>query len=615
LVLLRLRAALPWAYCFGLLWLNAYLVRHVFFLTFTGATNAMHGYWIALGRLMGDRWLIPQWVPYWAGGMPAELTYAPLVPWLGWHLGIYAVMAAIFAIGPAALFAMAWQLSGKPGWAFVAGVVYSLYSPTELLVPDGEFNWIHVVDSRRLYLNFVWDEAPHQLALAMVCLAVAAWARGWQTAAAVAIAVGALANPFGITGAALFGLCWVLVSGNWRIAAISGAVAYLIVCPFYPPSLLGVLRSNSLLVHESAWTPGSWLGLLVVSAGVALLWLLTRQWAPVRRFAMLLAWVTTAIPVLYVRWDIVLLQQPGRYKCEMALALALFFVFGLERVLAGRARWLTAALAVLGIALAARQIVELRRYSRNEIRQAAAENTIEYSAAREVKGTVFTVGSLAHWINVYRDARQYSGGSFPTTPNPVQQRLVQELTVEKSWEKFVLWMQATGVDSVLSPGRRSPEFWKPFANDVLAGHLPVLWEERDTRLYQIPRTRRTMVHSIPGLIPLEPYVKAIEDPAAPPLSMEWLSNSRGFVRGSWRPGDMVLVHMNWHKGWKAYLNGREAPTGADGLGQMVIVPGGAGELELVFGRGWEPWAMRAISALTLLTLLFRSARTLFRRSN
>ena len=63
--------------------------------------------------------------------MPAELTYSPLVPWLGWHLGIYAVMAWIFAIGPVALFLMAWQLSGKPGWAFVAGLVYSLASPFE----------------------------------------------------------------------------------------------------------------------------------------------------------------------------------------------------------------------------------------------------------------------------------------------------------------------------------------------------------------------------------------------------------------------------------------------------------------------------------------------------
>ena len=252
---------LPWVYGIGLLWLNAYLVKHVFFLTYTGATHSMHGYWMALGRVMGDSWLVPQWVPYWAGGMPAELTYSPLVPWLGWHLGIYAVMAGIFAIGPVALFLMAWQLSGKPGWAFVAGVVYSLGS----------------LEPRRLYLTLIWDEAPHHLALAMVCLAVAAWGMGWRRLAVLAIVPAALANPFGVTGAALFGLCWVAVIGDWRTLLYSGILEYLIVCPFYPPSLVGILRANGALAPESVWTWGSWVGLLAVGVGVVGLWCLTRS--------------------------------------------------------------------------------------------------------------------------------------------------------------------------------------------------------------------------------------------------------------------------------------------------------------------------------------------------
>ena len=138
--------------------------------------------------------------------MPAELTYSPLVPWLGWHLGIYAVMAWIFAIAPVALFLMAWQLSGKPGWEFVAALVYSLASP----------------DPRRLYVTLIWDEAPHQLALAMVWLAVTA-------------------NPFKVTGALLFGLCWLAVIGDWRPMAHSvpgmiplGAYAAAIEYPTVP---------------------------------------------------------------------------------------------------------------------------------------------------------------------------------------------------------------------------------------------------------------------------------------------------------------------------------------------------------------------------------------------
>ena len=158
--------------------------------------------------------------------MPAELAYSPLLPWLGWHLRIYAVMAGIFAIGPVALFLMAWQLSGKPGWAFVAGLVYSLGSP----------------EPRRLDVTLIWGEAPHQLALATVCLAVLAWAPGWR-----------------------------------RLAA---------------------------LAPESVWTWGSWVGLLALGVGFVGLWFLTLSWVAVRRFAVLLAWVTVAIPVIYYRWDV-----------------------------------------------------------------------------------------------------------------------------------------------------------------------------------------------------------------------------------------------------------------------------------------------------------------------
>ncbi len=588
-----------WLYLTGLLWLNAYLVRHVFTLTYTGATHSMHGFWIALGRAVGNAWWAPGWVHEWAGGMPVELTYAPLVPWLSNHIGLYAVFGLIFALGPAAVFLMAWQLSGKPGWSFVAAAAYSLCSPTELLLPDAGFAWAHFLDARRMYVSLVWDEAPHQLALAMVCLAVAAWAAGRPRAATAAIALGALANPFGVTGAMLAGLCFVLVTGNWRLVAVTGAVAYALVSPFYPPSLLGVLRANSVLAPESAWTPRSWIALAALAAALALAWFLTRRWEPVRRFALLFACIATALPVAYYKWDAVLLQQPGRYKSEMELGLVLAAVFLLERVLSPAPRWVLALLACAGIYLGVEQTVRHRRFARNAIQQKSPEGSIEQAAARNAHGMVFTVGSLAQWMNVYAPVRQYSGGSFTTLPNPVQQRIALEMTQERSPERFIHFMQAAGVDSVIIPGRNSPEFWKPFAGDVFAGRLPVAWEDRDTRLYRIPRRRQTQAHSIPSLPALEPYVQLLEDPAAPPLDVKWLTRNHARIEGAWRPADMVLVHMNWHRGWKAYLDGSPVQTGPDGLGQLVIVPRGNGVLELKYD-GWpEGWLTRLLALLGL----------------
>lgn len=595
----RLRNALPWAYLAGLVWLNGYLVRHVFALTFTGAMHSMHGFWMALGRIVGDGWWRPGWVPDWAGGMPVELTYAPLVPWLGEHWGLYAVLAAVFCLGPAAFYLMTLQLTGKPGWAFAAGVVYSLLSPTELLLPDAGFQWVRLLEPRRMYLTLIWDEAPHQLALAFVCLAVVAWRREWRTAAALLVALAALANPFGVTGAALFGLCWALAGGAWRTVAFSGVFGYLLVCPFYPPSMLGILRANGALAPESAWGPWSWAGALGLLAGLAAVAWATRRWAREARFAALLAWLTVALTGLFAWGRVVVLPQPARYKSELELALVLGAVLLLERALRGRPRWVLAVVALLAVAGAGRQVVRHRKFARSGIRQAVTEETIEYRASQVLRGHVLAAGSLAQWANAFADVRQYGGGSYTTAPNVVQQRLVLELTGEQSAERFVRWMQAVGVDAVLIPGRQSPEFWKPYAKDPLADKLPVIWEERDTRLYEIPRARRTMAAAVPGMVPLEQYVAAIEAPDAPVLPVEWRGREHAFVRGAWRARDMILLHMNWHPDWKALLDGKPVPTGADGLGQLVVAPGGTGELELV----WEPdWRTRWVSLLAAAVL-------------
>jgi len=580
-VLSRGRAAIPWGYALALLWLNGYLVRHVFSLSFTGATHSMHGYWLALGRAVGDSWWRPQWIPQWAGGMPIELTYSPLVPWLSWHFGLYAVLAAAFVVGPGAFYWMAWQISGRPGWAFLAAVVYSLLSPTEWVQPDTSFGWVHGLEPRRMYVTLVWDEAPHQLALAFVCIAAGAWARGWRGISIGAVVLAALANPFGVTGAALFGVCWGLASGSWRTIVGSGVCGYLIVCPFYPPSMLRVLRANGALAPESDWTQGSWVALAIVTAGLGLIWFFGRRWETETRFIAMLVWVCTAQPVLFYRWDLHFLQQPGRYKSEMEVAFAMAIAYAARRMLAGRPRYVVAVLALAAVGLAVPQLVRHRRFAKNGVKEADASTTIEYRAAQVVRGTVFAPGSLAHWMPVFGNVRQYTGGSYATSPNPAQQKLVLELMGERSAERFIRSMQAVGVDQVLIPGRESPEFWKPMAQDVLAGHVPVVWEERDTRLYEIPRVA---------------------------TDMHWLDAGRGELQGEWRAGDSVLVHMNWDADWKALLNGFPVPTRADEMGQLVVEPNGSGRLELVFEPGWNTRIVSLIGVAIAIAWTIASRR-------
>ena len=69
-------------YAIGLVWLNAYICRDLFFTEYTGHMNSMQGFWTAMARLATSQWWEPGWWPYWDGGMPFEFTYAPLVPGL-----------------------------------------------------------------------------------------------------------------------------------------------------------------------------------------------------------------------------------------------------------------------------------------------------------------------------------------------------------------------------------------------------------------------------------------------------------------------------------------------------------------------------------------------------
>jgi uncharacterized membrane protein YfhO len=101
-------------------------------------------------------------------------------------------------------------------------------------------------------------------------------------------------------------------------------------------------------------------------------------------------------------------------------------------------------------------------------------------------------------------------------------------------------------------------------------------------------------------------VNDIENPAAPPLEVEWPTPNRARIKGQWRPADMVLIHMNWDKNWKAYLNNKPVPTGADGLGQMVVVPQGTGQLDLRYEPGWTTRIVSLIGLLlTALWAIYR----------
>jgi hypothetical protein len=515
--------------------------------------------------------------------------------------------------------------------------VYALTAPTELLLPDGRFALAHLRDARRFYLTFVWDELPHELALALVLVAIACLARGrrWYVPAGAAMALALAASAFGGSMLAIALACFVAVYRKPAALAVA-AVAYLAACPFLPPSLLRAIRANAELFPESAWTPMSLAALAATVAGWGALWFLSRNWKQAHlRFFLLLAWVVFAIPFLYRKYELHFVPQPGRYKVELGLALALLAVFGAARLAERWPRWLRAALALPLLWMAGEQVVRYRRFSKEVLRPVDIAGSIEYRTAKWLEANlpgrrVMAAGSIAQWMNAFAPVQQFGGGSYPTAPNPVQQ--IAEWGIHtggdgpaRNDEVTLLWLKAFGVDAVIVPGLRSPEFWKPFREPHrLAGLLPVLWNEDDTAICAAPRRNASLAHVIPaGALPgrrpanwndtgeLRRLVAALEDPANPPAEFSWQARGRARIRAHVSPGQVLAVQVNHHAGWKARANGRPAPVERDGLGQIVIRPAcdGACEVELAYDGGWEGRLSRLAGVLALLAgavMLFRN---------
>jgi len=474
----------------GVVWWNAYIVRQTFGMTFMGQMHSMHGYWEAVGRWGATRGWLGTWIDWFAGGTPVEWAYTPLVPFLVHCVGAPPVNALAYCLGPVALYFLAWRLTDRVLPSLAVAGFHTLLSPTQWIVPDGSFGWAKILESRRMYVTFGWDETPHELGFACACVVTAAWMRGQWRLAAAACVIGSLASPFCVTACAMLGVCWLLASGwrRWPIFIATGGLSYLIVAPWYSPSMLATVRRNGALTPEGAWTDTSWIALSVaflLLGGIA--WL-TRRKDSALRFALLSLALWTAIPVLFIRWGLRFVEQPGRYKTEMEAAIALALVVVAIRL----PRWAVRTLAAAALIGAVWLTIEQRRLSKRYLVASEAETTIEFQVAdwawRNLPGkTLFAPGSTGQWLNAFRDVRQFSGGAYTTAPNPEQQRLANELLVEKDPQRALELLRRARVDAVVMPGPKSPEFWKPFRDgDVFAGHLPVLWNERDTVIYAVP---------------------------------------------------------------------------------------------------------------------------------
>lgn len=646
-----------WRFVLGavaVVWLNLYIIRDVFFLLHTARMNSMHGYWMAMARLADTHWWSPGWWPWCDGGAPFEFIYAPFTPGLMalWsHLGsvpvsqaYFGVTALYYVLGPLTLYAFsAWFLRSAVAGTAVA-FCYTLISPSSFLIPDVQFGFRELLIDRRAYLMGVWDDTPHIAALVILPVLWIFLIRALQhrrrldiVLTVALMSLEAVASAFGpvLVTLSCVCLCFTL-SGregwlrNLLLCGCMGTTAWLIACPWLPPSLINAIAVNAKVHGDNGWNASGLTAVSMIVLAWVLIWRIlpkgTEEWRT--HFVVLFALVITSIPALWMYLGRSFVPQAGRYRMEMDLAWALLLV------VAARGLWkrmppsVAVAVSLVLLSLGAEQIVHHRRYVKDVFKPADITGTLDYSVARFIDGhlppggRVFLAGSLATWFNALSDNAQFAGGAWTTTYNQVQKMAVYFLFASdrSAAEKDLLWLKAYAVQAVVVPGKNSPETWHPFQHpEKFDGLLEPIWKDRDTTIYRVPQRSLALAHVVreDSIVKHRPaqggdtdeiakYVKDLEDPSLPSATWEWNGHNAAIATAEAADGQAVSFQVSYHPGWKARVNGEPVSLHPDGLGLMWLKPPRHGTLrvELKYDGGREALMTRILSftALGLLCL-------------
>jgi hypothetical protein len=637
--------------------LNVYICRELFRIEYLRHMGSIEGAFIGISRYVREHWNDLTWIPLWNAGTPYPTTYPPLlhlvVAFCSWIWGTstahvyHAVTALAYCLGPVALFALAFRLSGSKWAAFAAGLIYSSFSISTLILPNVERDLGSYFYPRRLQTLVFYGEGPHNssmtlltFALLFLDIALARRRAIYFFLAAVMFAATVADNWLGAFATVLFVVPYMLSKFDkdwgWRpfawLAGITVA-AYCLAMPLVPPSTIAVMVANTRNAggdFSHAYRAAVPQGLAVLAALIALK-LAARRLSVALQFAIVLSFLMTLVTLAEGYFQFPIVPMGLRYHLEMELALTLLLALMGHALLRNQPKWVGAAAMIALVALSIYPIRMHRRYARNFLlRDIEIARTVEFRTAdwfnRNWNGErVFVTGSVSFWLNAFTDTPQLWGFEMGATDFLVRVAQFQLYSSAGSGthdaEYSILWLKALGVHAVAISGPKSTEIYHPFVNPgKFEGVLDPLWREGDDVIYQVgkhaPLARvvlrtslasRTPVNGI-DVDPLRPYVAALDNPAMPPADIRWATLHSATIATNLQPGQVVSVQSAWSNGWHATANGRSIPVLRDGLGLMYLDPETAGpcRIEMFYDGGMEMRVARVLSPLTAIVLLILS---------
>ncbi|HXK01893.1 MAG TPA: hypothetical protein VMS37_05785 [Verrucomicrobiae bacterium] len=619
--------------------LNAWITLRLFHTDYTRHMGSIEAAYIGLARYVSRHWNDMGWFPLWYGGIPYPDTYPPLLHWLcglaitltGVSPGLahHFVSAALYSLGPATLFWMAWRLCGSRACAFAAGLGYSLLSPTCFLVKEVRADAGGYFAARRLDTLVVYGEGPHIASMCLLPLAIGMLhvamekRRPWYWAgAALAIAAVPMCNWLGGMALAM-GIAAYLCSGlvparSWASAGGLGLYAYAMVAQWLSPSTIAVIRANAPRVAHGFTSDAAQKAFVgaVAAAFLALAWLLSRRAPRHVRFGGLFVFITAASALGRYWFGLSLVPQPERYHLEMDMAFWLAAAFAAWPFVERLPRRAAMAAAALALVACVPILIHQRHWAREEEQAIDIHTTIEYKTARwldaHLPGSrVFAPGTIGFWLNAFSDAPQLTGGFDNGIVNPMLPHVIYQIYAGEKQQLALEWLRAYGCDAMIGGGEKSAEVYHPIKHPEKLDGLTELWRDGGDAIYDVPRRTRSLAHVMRAedLVQIEPaayeskaivgYLAALENPAYPPADFRWRAPSAAAISASLTPDQILSVQISWDKGWKAAAGGNPVRVWGDKLGQLAIEPRCSGPctVELRYDGGAEGRWARAASML------------------
>jgi len=632
---------------------NAYLCHNLFHTEFTGRMESIEGSYMSISRWAMHHWGDLRWFPLWFEGTPFQQVYQP-----GFHLTVAAIGTVMgwsaqhayhfftafeYCLGPVSLFLLCYCATGWLGYSLATGVIYSLLSPASLVAPAIRHDTGGLVIARRFLILVHYGEGPHTTAVMMIPLVLlavhyaATERRRWALAAApLALAAIALTNWPGSMG-----LCLALTAYlfsrfraerpvHWPALLGVAAIAYLLACPWIPPSILRLVQRNAALSDGLAFGVWQVLGLLGILAGMLLFhyWFQRRRVDPWLRFFVYFAWITGVLAIGHVWFGWRILPQSGRFQMEFEMPCAALLAWIGKLVYDRSPKALRLALIALLAVACIYAGKQFRRFAKQQTRPIDIAGAIEYRMARwfdaHMQGRrVFAPGNVALWMNLFTETPQMAGCCDQGIP--VQEHRIAGFVIysdmnagARAAEISLLWLKAYGVDAIGMSGPNSTEYfhpyWHPYKFD---GVLPVLWRDGDNAVYSVDRRGPSLAHVVQGnqlvvrppahgldVEPLVPYVNAIEAPDAPPASFRWVNLHHARIQADVPAGRLVSVQISYDPGWRVTVAGERQRAFSDALGLMAVDPHCAGNcvIDLDWDGGAEARWMRVLQAIGFLLL-------------